>query len=536
MDMRLFGYIEQHSPKFNTVVAGGLVAKQMQFVEQYIERIIRCAEPSFPPGFKFIRSIRCTPQEEFQVVTAKRNNRQTYELSRSDVYLMKYMFEFQGEELRPHYLLLPYVSPAGLIQIRGSLFGISPVLADHAVSVGVDSIFIPVNKDKLTFKRLVHHYYADGARETGHVVWSAVYHTSKRKRGASRKTIDARTSNVHYLFCKYGLTRTFAEFANADVRVGVDDINDENYPAADWVICTSLQLKPRGVRERFYQASPVRLAIRREHFNATTSGMIGAFFYIADHFPDRVFPEHVNDESLWKILLGHMIFAADESEGKILLKVDDHMQSLDSYIDGMVKEWLRDDSVFVDDIYGLFMHVIETFATRVTQAGSDVASMHGKRLTILRYILSDIISGIFNMTFAFQRNAKKGLTKVEIVNIMKGELKTELIYRINREHGEVASVSNPGDNMVYKITTNVVLQANSSGGTRARAKAATIDASKLCHSSIAEVGSYTNLPKSEPSGRQRINPFVRVSPDGSIERDPAKVELLDRIQRAIEPL
>ena len=143
---QLFKHIESQIPKFNEALVGGLVSKQMQFCEQYVDRIFHCAAPNFPAGLRYLRCERCTPQETLQVITAKRGNRQSYELSRSDIYMVKCIFEFNGEELKPRYLYLPYVNDAGLIHLRGSVFAISPVLADHAVSTGVDSIFIPVNR------------------------------------------------------------------------------------------------------------------------------------------------------------------------------------------------------------------------------------------------------------------------------------------------------------------------------------------------------------------------------------------------------
>lgn len=541
MDKKLFAYIEKQCPKFNPDIANGLAVIQMAHVEQYIDSVMRCAETSFPPGLRYVRYERCKPGEEYAQVTAKRNNRQTYELAKSDVYLVKYYFEFTGpdgrtEELKPRFLYLPYVSDSGLITILGSTFSISPILADPAISVGVDNIFIPLNRDKLTFKRLIHHFVMDGVRETSYVVWSSIYHPPARTRNSptKRRTIDVNSTIMHYMLCKYGFSRTFAEFGNADVRIGYDEINETNFPKSEWKICESIKIKPKGVKTKLYAPSNIRLAIRHEHYNLTTQSMIGGFFYVVDHFPDRVLPEYVDTERMWKTLMGHVIFATNESEGKLVLNVDAHMVSLDGYIDGMVREWLREDGVKVDNVYELFMHVIETFHTRITQGGAAVSTMYGKRLMVLRWVLMDIIKAIFNVTFQLQKYSKKVLTKNEIVNIMNAELKPELIFRINRRHSEVASISSPSDNKCFKITSNVVLQTNSTGGTRSKAKATIIDPSKHLHASIAEVGQFNNLPKSEPTGRSRINLYISLGPDGSILRDPSKQELIDSVQEAIQ--
>lgn len=536
MDKKLFDYIEDHSPKFNPIIANGLAVSQFQLNEQYIEGIIRCAEPGFPEGMRFERAVRCTPHEAYMVTTAKRNNRRTYELTRSDLYMMKYIFSYQGEELKPRYLYLPFIKDAGIITLLGSTFMVSPTLADKTISVGTESIFIPLNRDKLTFRRLVHQFICDNQRESAYVVWSAIHHGAKSPRKGVKRTIEVNATNMHYVLCRYGFTRTFKEYANADVVAGMEEINTDNYPPDQWRICSSQRIKPRGVKGKHYIGSDIRLAIRREHWNLTTASMIAAFFYVADHFPDRFYPEYLDDVQFWKVLMGHVIFARNESEGKLLIGVETHLLSLDGYVDAMVKEWLREDGVEVNDIYDLFMHVVESFTARITESSPHIASMYGKRYSIHRYVLMDVIKGIFNMLFAIQQVVKKNklkpLTKKEISDIMQDTMKTEAIIKMNRNHQEVTSVSSPGDNKVFKITTNVVLQ-NSSAGKKSGSDA-TVEPSKLAHVSIIEVGSPTNLPKSEPSGRSRANVFQILGPDCSITRDPKRQEMLDKIQEQIQ--
>ena len=538
MDTRLFSRINQDTPRFNPAIAEGLARKQLESVEQYIDRVMRCAEVSFPPGLKYISCARCTPIEEYNIATMRRNTTQQFELARCDMYLMKYFFELHGEELKPRYLYLPYVNEAGLIYMMGSLFSVSPVIADHAISVGKDQLFIPLNRDKLTFMRFLYHFRVDGQRDSAYVVWSQIYHPpTVRIPGKSRKTTMARTSNMHYLLCKYGFTRTFTEQAEAEAYCGYPDtINNERYPVEDWVICESAHLKPRGVNARMYRPSTVWVAIRRSQYDLTTASMIAAFFYIADHFPDRVVPSDVDNVALWRVLLGHVYFSNTESEGKLLNKFNAHMASLDGYVDGMVREWFREDGIHVDDIYELLMHLIKTYPYRITNSSRQISSMYGKRLTILRYLLIDIIKAIFEMLFAIQKAAQspKGLTKKDVDSIMTRKLKPRMIVHINQPHAEVASVSSPTDNMIFKITSNIVLQSRARGGAAAKSKSTPFDNTKILDASIAEVGSYQHLPKTEPTGRNRINPCLGLGPDGAIEPNPKWAPLLSSVQREIE--
>lgn len=533
MDRKLFEILDEKAPKFNPIVANGLAVEHMRMAEQYIDRIFRCAETGFPEGLKYLGSQRCTPAEQYAEIIRKRNSRRYYEIAHSDIYMMKYLFEFEGEEIK-RYLFLPYVKDGGLITLRGSTFAISPVLTDKAISVGDNSIFIPLTMAKLKFERSIQHFYKDGQRETVYVVWSSLYNRSaKSLRTEGRPKIRAHTTLMHYLFCKVGVTRTFAEYGNADVLVGTSEINEQTYPKEKWIICSSMQLKPRRLRDKYYKGSDIRLAIPREQYNAKTASMIGGFFYVVDHFPERIVPDYVDSTRLWKILMGHLIFSGGISEGKLAEDIETHLESLDGYLDEMAKESLREDGVYCEDLYDLFDHIVETFSERVTQAGNSISSMYGKRLTVLRYVLFDITSAIFTFMFRMRNNNRKQLTKKMVVDAMNFILKPDLIMRINHRHGEVNSISSPGDNKIFKITSNLVLQTDSSGP-RGRTRATVTDPTRWLHASVAEVGSYGNLPKSEPSGKGRINPYVNITPDGLIVRKEEYRELLDNIQTKIQ--
>lgn len=535
MDKKLFDLVEAGTPKFNDLVVEGLAVQQMRHVESYVDRIMKTAEADFPPSLRYLGCRRCTPQEEFAEVTKRFNNQSTFELARSDLYMVKYFFSFEGEELEPRFLYLPFVGDAGIITIRGSVFSIAPVLADKAISVGADSIFIPLNRDKLTFERQIQHFFINGQRETVYVVWSQIHHLkAKAQRLANKSAVRGRTTLPHYLFAKYGVTRTFQEFTNTKVVVGTDvDVTPELYPETDWVICSSTQMKPRGVRDKMYVASNVRLAIPRKNYNLTTASLIGGFFYVVDHFPQRIEPEFIDETRLWMVLMGHLLFGSGGNEGKLAEDVGAHLRSLDGYLDSEAKAYLKDDGVHCEDLYALLMHIIETFSQRVTASTSQVASMYEKRLMVLRYVLKDLTSAINTFMFKVTSFKKKVLTKNDVLALMRHTLKSTVAMGINRMHGEVNSVSCPGDSKYFKVTSQVILQTDSSGG-RGKSKTTASDPSKYLHASIAEVGSFNTMGKSEPTGRNKINPYVCIQSDGLIVRDPRKIEILDHTQRRIQ--
>lgn len=552
MDARLFAYTQQqHGAEFNRDVTRGLATIALNgssngvdtHVEEYLNRAWRCAEADFPKGLRLVKWERCTPLEEFNILTARRGQSSTakvmLEMAHSDVYMIKYLFEYNGEELRPVYMSVPYCHEGGIITIKGSTFSISPVLADKSISVGEDSIYIPVSRAKLTLKRQIHPYYADDERVSANVIWGKIHNGAVKKvKGIpNRRTIMADATLPHYLFCKYGFHNAFTMLTGVEVFGGSPEkINHDNYPKEDWVICKShsrvMNSKPKGLKTKYYVPTDIQIAVRRKHFNPSIQSLIGGFYYVADRFPERVTVNTLDDIRVWRILMGHVIFASDDSEGKLLNQIDAHMESLDTYVDTNVKDLLSEDNVLVDDLYQLFQHINETFISRISESAGQVASMYGKRLTILRYVLGDITNSIFYVVFALRKAAKKELNKRVIQDIMKAFLKPQLILKINNKHVEVSSVSSPSDCMAFKITSNLILQSDIGSGNSQ--KAITLDSSKVLHASILEVGQIDNLPKGEPTGRKRVNPNVLLDSSWTVLRTPQYVEFLDGIQASIQ--
>lgn len=535
MDTDLFDYIDGQLPNFNPVIAEGLACKHLEQAELYIDRVLKEASKDFPPGFEYVRYSYPTPKEIYEYVSAKRNNRQTVEMSESTLRMIFLHFRHNGEDQKPRPLYLPYARPGGLISLMGSRFAVSPVISDRAISVNEESIFIPLNRDRLTFFR--HRYVFNILNEGPSAAWVPyinLHHASGKRSGlmsTAKPIMDAKCSNAHYLFCKYGVYATFA-LCGAEIAAGYSEINPVNYNSEEWVICESMMAKPRGLRTRSYIPSQLRIAVRREQFTLRIRSVMAALFYLIDHFPDRISPAEMNGDSLMRILLGHLIFASNESEGKLKNNVDSHMNSIDRYIDGMVLTWLKEANVFVENIYDLFLNIIDTFTERVATSSNTMSSMYGKRLVILRYALFDITSSINAMLYALQKKAKKPLTATDINGILNKYLNPRLAIRMNSGHAEVSSVSSATDNNATRISLSAVLQTRTSAN-GARSKTASFGPSLAMHASLIDVCQYNNLPKSEPTGRERLNPYLNLSHDYMTLPNEKYRALLEEMQETI---
>jgi hypothetical protein len=532
MDRELGRLIDSDTPKLNPLIAEGLAVEHMKHVERWVDAVFRSAAKGFPEGLVYDGCCRATPKEEFDETTKKKGTKRQFDTARSDIYMMKYLFTYKGEKLPPRYLYLPFVSDAGCLWLGGSRFNISPILSDRVISIGVSNIFVRLLRDRMTFERMSWHFMSDGKRETVQVAWSEIYHKSAKHKKI-RPTVKANCALVHYLFCKYGFEQTFLKFGHCKPVVGGAEITREQYPESDWVICTSTQVKPKGCGRGYYEPSQIRLAVRRDELTPMVRNMIGGFFYVADHFPTRVVPESTESRRMWMILMGEIIFSGNINHGKLHDDIADHMASLDEYLDGLVIEKLKEIGWPVNDIYELFALILENFNTWVVAATDKVASMYDKELSILYYVLTEVTFAIFKLYFKLKAASKKELTSKEIIATMNLTLKTGLIYSMTKNHGEVSTISSPGDNKAFKITSLLVPQSGSSRLSSRKDRAVLNDPSKRLHVSVAEVGGYSNLPKSEPSGRSRLNPHVRADVKGVVQRNVERLEMLDTVQEMI---
>lgn len=548
MDNFLLSKIVEDTPKINPDIANGLAVKHMAYTDQYVDNVFRAAARDFPKGLEYVSCQRCTPKEEYDFSTGKKNNKRSFDIARSDIYLMKYFFRFNGVMLPPRYLSLPFVSDAGFITLGGSRFVISPVLADKVISLATTSVFIRLLRDKLTFERAPHNIVINGQRELVQVVWSLIYHKPSNLNKV-KATVKANCSLVHYLFCKYGFTKTFQMFAKCVPIVGGEDINKENYPEEDWVICESTTIKPKGSMEVPYYGTKIKLAIKKTDFTPFMKSLVAGFFYVVDHFPQRFVPSQYNKSNtwagftasyldntrLWMVLMGHILFSGAVGEGKLYADISEHFESLDEYIDSIVFNKLKDIGYECVDIYHLFAVAIENFNEWLLKAKDNINSMYDKELGILYFVLLGVTSAIFKLHFKLKKAAaKKPLTEKDITNIMNMILKPGNIYSITSQHNGVSTVSYSGDCKYFEITSMLIPQKTSNKSGAQNDRSALTDPAKRMHVSVAEVGGYLNFTKSDPSGRSQINPHITIDEKFTIVRDPAKIPILDAVQQMLK--
>lgn len=531
-DNFLLDAITARMPEFNQDVVDGLAYVEMEHVESYIDRVWQCVQPDLPEGLVYEGIRRLTPKEEYLIRAKRGQSNASIEIARSNIYMVEFQLSWKGQRLPPCYTSLPIIEDGGIMYIRGSMCAIYPVLADVAVSVGTDYIFIPIFRDRIKYYRHQHHFKVDGVQKAVYVVWSNIHHEIKRTSMASLSKV--KTTLAHYLFAQYGVTETLRKYAHVNIKIGNSEtITREQFSKEDWVLLSSIHRRPVKLKDSSYVYPDLVIAVPRPEYNETAENILAALFYAADYFPRRVVHDEIDEPYLWVTLLGVAIWGSGMHEGQLADKVQGHLRSLSGYIDNEARKDLLEDGLNVQDIYDLFVYLIDNFTRRIVDAYPTLPSMYNKKLMVLRYVMKDIVRSINLFMYRLKAtDEKKQITAKDITDRLTAEINQDRILDINSMHGEVdTGISSPGDNKYFKITSRIVKQVNSSG--RSSSGSSMTDPSNFLHPSIAECGSYLTPSGSSPTGHERINPCILLSPTRTIVRREEVRELLDDIERRI---
>jgi len=506
-------------PVLNPRLCEGLAHHQSQTYEGYIDAVMRAASSAWPEAIKYIGARRATPLEQLAEACRVKRRKRNFEVARSDLYLMVYELELHGEKLKPRFMLLPYIRRGSLMRIRAATYQISPVAADNILTVGLDKIYMPVTRSKLYFHKVHVRFKANGKLVSMDTVHSLVYNVDKNTRNTKRHSLL-----VHYILCKAGLIGGLKRYLGIDVVVGHAEINETTYPTDKWVICESTGIAPKGMRD--YYPSTLRIALRKEDATTTKLSIIGGIFYIADHEPALVLAEESENIAMWRRLLPRFIMKTVDSEKKAAEKMEQHFESLNHYMDELVKQRLQREGIACDDIYDVFADMLTTFEARTSFASP--ANLGDKHLETTRFVLYDLVATIFQTTFALAKLSGERLNKKKVEQTLDGKFRSDAIERLYKAHGEVESVSTPTDLMVTSTTRNLVLQHRTT--TRSGSKNAEMsDRAYALHASQGPVCGFGQITKSQPSGRGSINHFLPLS-----ERD--EVVILPEFTKELEDL
>lgn len=506
--------VKEASPKVNHEVMSGLASIYVDKAPQWLDSIFRSTR-SFPEGLEYIDYEHCSPQTEFCEVTRPRNNRRTYDLALSDITMYSYKFAFKGTPIKPRHLYLPYTRRPGVTYLSDTMYLYTPVLSDKVLSPNPDAIFTRLLKTKIFFRSVFHSIVVDGVRETLRVVYSNIYQNEKKKQSVTATT-KAYSTAAHYLFAKYGLSRTFQTYAGFVPVVGLDDINPVNYPPSQWVITESRLEKPiQSYVGNVYIPDQIRLAIPKDKWElSTTKGLVAGFYYVLDNFPGhiKISANYYDNPNVWGIALGHILFSGNLPLTIIAAQIYDHFQSLDDYLDEITAGKLKELGHVVKNFYDLLALIIDKYSILIVDSDRESLTMFGKNLEVLYYLLYPITSQLFNLTFTLMKmSRRRQLTVRDIEEQFARSLTPSRIHHLTRKGSIlIEPVSYSGDHAFPKIVSKLNQQENAIGGSRTKKARTRLGPQHHADPSMLVCGAMLGISKSFPAPPGRVNPYAPI--------------------------
>lgn len=498
-DKKLMRLVSNERPTMNPELCNGLVMTQLKHCEQYINDILRCAAESFPKGLHYDGLVRCTPYEEYREITRPPKPRHSFDISESDVYMVKLLTSFEGTPLRPRYIMLPFVRQGGIIKLKGTQYKISPVLSGRVFNVEKGGIYMWTPRARFMFGRTGTSFVCNGRIEHTDIVYSPLYNLHGPESSKLHSTL------VHYILAEFGLAGMLKRFYDTEVRVGGPEL-DDLIMTGEWFVFKSRQQPPSGRRKTAYVPSEVRVAIPAANFEPSLNSVMGAIFYIIDSCPEAVRAEDMNEGDLWLRLLPNFIFRSVDSERKAYEEMLSHQDTVRHYMDPITHRILGQAGIECRDFYDLLNYINVNFHDMIIH--NDVGSMYGMEMSTVKHLLYHIVHNVFMLMFDLKKLTGDRITAEKITGRMDRLLRRDRIFTVTK-HGELSADSIATDCKPYSATCNLVSQTKaSSAGRSSKHNNAMLDPGLLLHASQAEVGTYGMMSKAEPSGRAKANPFA----------------------------
>jgi len=547
IDSGFLDFIKNNTHELNPSLANGLAYTHGKYIEEYIESVFMAVIKGIP-DFKYLRSEKVSPVEEYQEITKEKESKRIYDLSRSDTYMRRYIFEFKGDEYS-RLISLPFISEGGTIFIKGTQYTISPVLADVVIEVTPPNLFVRLLRDRLTFTRSPYNFTVNNGvrfinndkvlynivRETIPVVKSNIYNQTSEMRNR-KKVYNLDTNLVFYLLCKYGATEMFRRFTNTNVMFVNDDdpilrtINED-----EWVICKTIGKQPATLNKAYYKQTPIVILMPREKYTNVNKSLIAGMFYVLDHFSEEIALDELDTVVKWRVCMGMKLWGHEPNAGKLLADLTAHIDSLDNYIEIITHKKFLNIGLDIKDIYQLFFIIIEKYDQWQTEHINNESNLYGKELSVLYYFLSDLTIQIVKFYFKMMKDSKKGLTSNDVISNMNRDLKTNIILGVYKGHGEMSVVNSSCDNMIYKLTQLLVPQDKTARKrNNANTRVNLNSYSMRLNASLAEVCNYSGMTKASPDSRTRINLHIKIDEDtGKIIRSEELKSIIDEVQEKL---
>lgn len=444
MNNTLSQVIDNHSTAVGKNVVEGTAKHILSLAPSYLDGIIRSSIRSLSPSIQlsYKGCKRISAKDEFKMNYANSANKSVYDLARSDLYMVEFEFEYMGETIkRPMYL--PFTDDGNLLYFSNTLYNIIPVLSDTVITPSSNEVFVRLLKDKLTFKNLPRNFIINGIKMPRLVIYTEIVKTS------AMRLIDKIGRPIApvglYLLGEYGIVEVMKRFYGIkadEFFITTDEISQEDREKFN--VYESVKVKPKFIKDEVYICdNQLKIGIKKtKKFDQSLENVICGVLYSFDQLPG--FASDLNtvlksgsleDEiEFWRTLLGRLIYKGSYSVTRITQDMDEHFDTLQGYLDNLIKEKLDENDIHVNNFFDLLNFILGKYNEWLKTSKEYTSDIKNRYVDILYYILYDIIIGFNKVILSLNKRATKTggkpLEIKEIAKVLTGDFNAKKIFKL----------------------------------------------------------------------------------------------------------
>lgn len=515
MDKDILDAVQASVPQYNEYLLRTFMNEQVDGAADFIDIMFREAVKLFS-GVITYRGYRVMSPEaraEYELQEHK-----GCRVTTSDLLLVEYVFVHAGiERFVPLYI--PYLYN-DVMRIEDTRYVLQRSVKEQAFSRVNHGVIMKVLRQPIPFYS-IQPYRLDSVTDA----WSSneTVPTTSVYRGA-RSAGGGKVPNttiILYLLCKYGFIGTLARF----------ELTPEDCAFTNLVLNTDTDVYryfPAKFTKNRTQSVDIYLKVRKDRlYDPVITKLIASILYtLTQPFYQKHTVESLYDPSgmVFRIMLGKIANGANVNDIQAASKTITHISSVDSYLDPITQTRLQSYGIVVNDIYDVFQYVFCKIEQLTLVRHTD---LYASRIDYLEDLLVDTI---VRVVYGRWYDALKRLGSMDIDPSKYTDKEVKRILGIppgliTKVYDSRVVQKNPpthNDNALVSWFIQKIRQSGrSKSGRIIRSEDHRFDPSML------PVESVLAFSKTNPGAAGAINPYVKITPNGSINR--AAMDYADEI-------
>lgn len=227
------GELDKQLPDFNDYLLVGYPNEQINNIPDYVECVFKEVTKQFNGQLKYLGREQLPPDARVRystgtAATGAKKRKNILSVTRSELVLMRYAFDFQGMPIYIH-LYVPFMYDNAII-LYDTEYRLLNNIVERVISRSDDGVVIKVMRSPLRFWRKLRHRYVStsGSIHYDSIITCCIYY---EKNTTNTSKISKRTPLVLYFLARYGLQHVVTNLFEipAEQLTLVDSVDESEY-------------------------------------------------------------------------------------------------------------------------------------------------------------------------------------------------------------------------------------------------------------------------------------------------------------------